>query len=139
MLPDGRRPQPPPASQDASAERGSVIVAAATDVPLDHRQLRRVIRRCGAGLARLGSVWGHGSGDIALGFCTAWVIDHDEPRDLIPVAMLNETRIDPLFRAAAETTREAVLNALCAAPATVGWRGHGRPSLADWLAKEAAP
>ncbi|MBC7635470.1 MAG: P1 family peptidase, partial [Acetobacteraceae bacterium] len=43
-LPDGRIvcPAAPP-----DAECGSVIVVLATDVPLDHRQLRRVIRRAG--------------------------------------------------------------------------------------------
>ena len=53
------------------AEKGSVIIIMATDIPLSDRQLKRVIRRSGVGLARLGSFWGHGSGDIALGFTTA--------------------------------------------------------------------
>jgi D-aminopeptidase len=67
-LPDGRRANP---ADPAMAERGSVIVVLATDVPLEHRQLRRVARRAGAGLARLGSFWGHGSGDVFLAFTTA--------------------------------------------------------------------
>jgi hypothetical protein len=33
----------------------------ATDAPLDARQLRRLSLRAGAGLARTGSVYGHGS------------------------------------------------------------------------------
>ena len=37
-----------------------------------------------------------------------------------------------LFRAAAEATQEAVLNAMVAAPATTGRDGHHRPSLGDW-------
>ena len=134
LLPDGRRPKPPRAKHPAPPERGSIIIILATDIPLEHRQLWRVARRCGAGLARLGAFWGHGSGDIALAFTTADRIEHDETRALVPRATLNESRIDLLFRAAAEGTQEAVLNALCAAPATIGRAGHFRPSLADWLA-----
>ena len=134
LLPDGRRPKPPRAKHPAPPERGSIIIILATDIPLEHRQLWRVARRCGAGLARLGAFWGHGSGDIALAFTTADRIEHDETRALVPRATLNESRIDLLFRAAAEGTQEAVLNALCAAPATTGRAGHFRPSLADWLA-----
>ena len=134
LLPDGRRPKPPRPTHPVQPERGSIIIILATDIPLEHRQLWRVARRCGAGLARLGAFWGHGSGDIALAFTTADRIEHDEMRALVPRATLNESRIDLLFRAAAEGTQEAVLNALCAAPATTGRAGHFRPSLADWLA-----
>lgn len=131
VLPDGRRPAPP--ETGPKGERGSVILILATDVPLESRQLHRVARRGGAGLARLGAFWGHGSGDIAVAFTTADPIDHDEPGDLVPLRALNESRIDTLFRAAAEATQEAVLNAMVAAPATTGRDGHHRPSLGDWL------
>lgn len=131
VLPDGRKPLPPDAG--TVAERGSVIIVLATDVPLESRQLTRVARRAGAGLARLGAFWGNGSGDIALAFSTADPIDHDEPGDLVPLRVLNENRIDNLFRAAADATQEAVLNAMVAAPAVTGRDGHRRPSLADWL------
>ena len=133
VLPDGRRPAP---RSEPVAEKGSVIVILATDVPLEHRQLHRVTKRCGAGLARLGAFWGHGSGDIALGFSTADPVDHDEKRDLGDIRVLNEARIDRLFQAAAEATQEAVLNALCAAGPAIGRAGHSRPSLGDWLTEE---
>ena len=113
-----------------------MIVILATDVPLEHRQLHRVTKRCGAGLARLGAFWGHGSGDIALGFSTADPVEHDQKRDLVEIRALNEARIDRLFQAAAEATQEAVLNALCAAGPAIGRNGHSRPSLADWLEAE---
>ena len=136
VLPDRRRPVP--AEAKPQAERGSVIVVIATDVPLETRQLTRVARRAGAGLARLGAFWGNGSGDIAVAFSTADPIDHDQPRDLVGLGALNESRIDALFRAAAEATQEAVLNAMVAAPATTGRDGHRRPSLGDWLAQAAS-
>ncbi|MGO4706891.1 P1 family peptidase [Microvirga sp. 2MCAF38] len=131
ILPDGRRPVPDALPQ---AERGSIIAVLATDIPLEHRQLRRVSRRCGAGFARLGAFWGHGSGDIALGFSTASRVHHDERRDLIGMRVLNEDRIDDLFRATTDATQEAVLNAMCCAPEMTGRAGHHRPSLGDWLA-----
>ncbi|PVX81350.1 P1 family peptidase [Paraburkholderia unamae] len=138
VLPGGARAPHPDDGGDgersAVAEKGSVIVVMATDIPLDYRQLLRVTRRCGAGLARLGAFWGHGSGDIALGFSTAVAFDHDEARDFVPAQRLNEARIDLLFQAAAEATEEAVLNALFAAEAIEGRDGHYRPALATLFA-----
>lgn len=130
VLPDGRRPHPKAKQQ---AEKGSVIIVLATDIPMEHRQLQRVSRRCGAGLARLGAFWGHGSGDITIGFSTGVTFDHDEAADFVAMQALNEDRIDELFRAATEATQEAVLNSLCAAKATTGRGGQKSPSLADWL------
>jgi len=133
VLPDGRRPVPPVAVAVQPPERGSVIIILATDLPLESRQLERIARRCGAGLARLGSFWGNGSGDIAIAFTTANPIAHHEQADIVPVSVLNENRIDLPFRAATEATQEAVLNAMLAAPETVGREGNRRPSLADCL------
>ncbi|MCA0401827.1 MAG: P1 family peptidase [Proteobacteria bacterium] len=130
-LPDGRRIAPPEAPAPPPSERGSIIVVMGTDIPLDHRQLQRVIRRAGVGLARLGSFWGHGSGDVAIGFTTAWRIRHAEKADLIPIRMLNENRIDLLFRAMSDATEEAILDSMLCAPAMHGRDGHFRPSLAD--------
>lgn len=132
VLPDGRRPVPS-AQGTQPPERGSVIIVLATDLPLESRQLSRIARRCGAGLARLGAFWGNGSGDIAIAFSTAGRIAHHDEADLVPLVVLNENRIDLPFRAAAEATQEAVLNALLAAPETVGRDGNWRPSLADCL------
>ena len=129
-LPNGRQLAPP--GPDAP-ERGSVIVVLATDVPLDHRQLRRVIRRAGVGLARLGSFWGNGSGDVFVGFTTANRTPHDARTDLLPMRMLAENKIDALFQATADATQEAVLDALAAAGTTVGRGGHRRVGLAQVL------
>ncbi|QCI62939.1 P1 family peptidase [Phreatobacter stygius] len=133
VLPDGRRPLPPAGPAPGEPERGSVILVLATDIPLESRQLARIARRCGAGLARLGAFWGNGSGDIAVAFTTAGRIGHHDRADLVALVALNENRIDLPFRAAAEATQEAVINALLAAPATSGRDGHWRPSLADVL------
>ncbi|MBV9834550.1 MAG: P1 family peptidase [Alphaproteobacteria bacterium] len=130
-LPDGRRVAPPDLA--TSAERGSVIIVVATDVPLEHRQLQRVIRRAGAGLARLGSFYGHGSGDIFLGFTTANRTSHDATSDLMPMRVIAEQRIDLLFEAVADATQESVLDALAASPDTLGRSSHHRLGLAGSL------
>jgi len=133
-LPDGRVISPPTSQTDErSGEKGSIIIIAATDIPLSERQLKRVIRRSGVGLARLGSFWGHGSGDVALGFTTANVHSHDEKADLVDLRILNEDRIDLLFEAMAETTQESVLDALVAAGSMTGRDGNHRPALTDAL------
>jgi D-aminopeptidase len=133
-LPDGRIIAPPKAHTERHAsEKGSIIIIAATDVPLSDRQLKRIIRRSGVGLARLGSFWGHGSGDIALGFTTANVLSHDEKSALVDIHILNENRIDLLFEAMADATQEAVLDALVAAGSMTGRSGHYRPALIDAL------
>jgi len=132
VLPDGRRPKPLVA--DATREKGSVILIFATDIPLTARQLGRIAKRCGAGIAWLGSFWGSGSGDIAVAFSTAFTLPRTPILTFNPAMFLCECRIDEVFRATAEATREAVLNALCTAPSVHGFQGHMRPSLADWLA-----
>lgn len=134
VLPDGRRPDP---RDIADPERGSIIIVLAMDLPLDARQLGRVARRAGAGLARLGAFWGHGSGDLAIAFTTADPVEHAQKAPFQASRRLNDDLIDLPFRAAAEATQEAVLNALAAAPATLGRSGRLYPSLADWAAAQA--
>lgn len=121
-------------------EKGSIILLLATDAPLDARQLRRLSLRAGAGLARTGSVFGHGSGDIALAFSTAYTVPHLAERGMPAVAMLHETRIDPLFEAAAEAAEQAIVAALWRATTVAGRDGHVRraitevaPDWREWL------
>ncbi|MFC3127431.1 P1 family peptidase [Pseudoroseomonas globiformis] len=131
-LPDGRRVEVPNA---VAAERGSVIVVLATDVPLEHRQLRRVAARAGTGIAWTGSFWGHGSGDIGVAFSTAEHLPHEPAAPLLPRHVLAEGLMDLLFRATAEATAEAVMDAMLAADSTTGFRGHRRLSLREVLAR----
>lgn len=130
ILPDGRRPDP---RGMAEAEKGSIIIVLATDLPLGDRQLQRVAKRGAAGLARLGAFWGNGSGDLTVMFTTADPVEHDPRSAFAPLRRLSDDKIDLAFRAATEAVQEAVLNALCEAPATPGRNGRRYPSLADWL------
>ena len=120
----------PPA---AEPEKGSIILLIATDAPLDARQLRRLALRAGAGLARTGSVFGHGSGDIALAFSTAYTVPQQTDRPMPALAMLHDGLIDPLFQAVADSTEQAILHALWCARAVTGRGGHHRRALADLL------
>jgi len=114
-------------------DKGSIIIIIATDIPCTSRQLKRICKRAGVGLARLGSYTGHGSGEIMIGFSTANIIKHDEKRDIVPVQMINENKINRVFRAVSEACEEAVLNSMVTAHSVVGYSGHVRESLKDYL------
>ena len=89
----------------------------ATDLPCSTRQLKRILKRCSVGLARLGSFVGHGSGEIMIGFSTARRIPHAPTQDILDRQEISEERLDLCFRAVAEATEEAVLNSMvCASP-----------------------
>jgi D-aminopeptidase len=118
---------------DFVPEKGSIIMIVATDAPLDARQLRRLSLRAGAGLARTGSVFGHGSGDIALAFSTSYTVPHLTDVPMPAVSMMHESRLDPLFRAAADSVEQAIVNALWHAETVHGRDGHTRRALRELL------
>ncbi|SHI19021.1 Peptidase family S58 [Vibrio aerogenes CECT 7868] len=103
-------------------DKGSIIILMATDASLDGRQLKRIAKRAGAGLGRLGSYWGHGSGDIAVAFSTS---GEDKK--------LRDSELELLLRAAAEGTETAVLDALLQATQVTGFQDHTRYALSDIL------
>jgi D-aminopeptidase len=101
---------------------GSIIVVLATDAPLLPIQCQRLARRATTGLAWVGGIGNNSSGDIFLAFSTA---NHIGPSDKITdVRMLAPAAMSSLFRAAAEATEEAILNALCMAETTTGRDGR---------------
>ncbi|WP_077003043.1 P1 family peptidase [Variovorax sp. KK3] len=126
------------AARQDEAEKGSIIMLLATDAPLDARQLRRLALRAGAGLARTGSVFGHGSGDIALAFSTAYTVPQRSDAPMPAVALLHDGLLDPLFQAAADSTEQAILHAMWHAEAVTGRNGHARPALRALLNRLAS-
>ena len=114
-------------------EEGSCILVLATDLPVSARQLGRIVKRCGVGLARCGSFWGHGSGDIAIGFTTAHDLPDHSDTAARSLEVLDENHIDPALEAAAEASEEAVLNALAAAETMTGVDGRTWYALKDVL------
>ncbi len=118
-----------------TAEQGSCMMILATDLPLSDRQLRRVIKRMGAGLVRNGSRLGHGSGDVCIGFTTANVVIEGDENVFSTQTLLHEDKLDTAFRAAVEACEEAVLNAMVCAKAVQGMDGKTYHSLAEFLAE----
>ena len=105
----------------------------ATDLPVSERQLRRIVRRAGVGLARLGSFIGHGSGEVFMGFTTANRVPANSDNDFISMKILQEDKINTAFRAMAEATEEAVLNSMLMAETVISSNGTIRRSLNEWI------
>ncbi|MFX1513733.1 MAG: P1 family peptidase [Promethearchaeota archaeon] len=103
-------------------EQGSIIVIVATDAPLLPYQLKRVVKRVPAGLARVGGYGGHTSGDIFLAFSTANKLKRKAGNGdgVISVKTLNDNQISPYFKATAEATEEAIINAMVSAETMKG-------------------
>jgi D-aminopeptidase len=101
---------------------GSIIVVLATDAPLLPIQCQRLARRATTGLSWVGGIGANGSGDIFIAFSTG---NHIGQNDRITtVRMIAPDAMTSLFRAAAEATEEAILNALCMAETMSGRDGR---------------
>ena len=117
----------------AAAGAGSIIVVLATDAPLLPHQCERLAQRAGLGIARMGGVGSTSSGDIFIAFATGnrglpEAAPEPDPRRVIDVRMVEDSRMTPLFQAAVEATEEAIVNALLTAGTMTGADGitaHG--------------
>lgn len=115
----------------SECDKGSIILIVATDLPLSHRQLKRVLKRTSVGMARLGSYIGHGSGEIAVGFTTSF----SQPigNSFQARMQLNEDLMNIPFRAAGECAEEAILQSMWHAKADTALDGTAIPCLRDYL------
>ncbi len=102
---------------------GSCLGVVFTDIPLDARQLRRVATRVGLGLARVGSVAHHGSGDIFLAVSTANRVARGAI-GLLSQTLLADRSLNEVFTAVVDASEEAVANALFVADTVVGVNGN---------------
>ncbi|MCE7791539.1 P1 family peptidase [Salipaludibacillus sp. CUR1] len=114
-------------------DKGSVIIVVATDLPVESRQLKRIIKRAGAALGRTGSYMGNGSGDIFLGFSTANPVSHHSNDTLQKCETIHENDIDQAFTAVADAAEEAILNSMLTAKTTTGREGNTLVSLAEFM------
>lgn len=96
---------------------GSIMIVAATDAPVDHRNLNRLGWRALAGLARTGSSMTNGSGDFVVTFSTVPV------GELARAGPVANSEMSPLFEAVIEATEEAIYNSLFLATSVTGYRG----------------
>ena len=109
---------------DPAEEVGSIIMLLATDAPLESRQLTRLAVRATHGLARTGTYSGHGSGDVVLAWSSTLRIPHKAPGPLVTEPRFLDGQISQLFRAAADATEEAILDAMWTAETVVGRDGN---------------
>ena len=110
----GRRLLP----SDMMEDRGSIMMVVATDAPLSSRQLGRVGRRAGMGLARAGGIASHGSGDFIIAFSNA-----------TEQTYIEEEELTTLFRGVVESTEEAIVNSVLRAETVVGRDGNTRQGI----------
>jgi len=116
---------------------GSIIVLCATDAPLLPHQCRRLAQRCALGIGRTGGAGEHSSGDFVLAFSTVrqGIPGREEARPgdplTLPLTMVADTRLDPLFYAAVEATEAAIVHALLAAETMTGRRGATAHALTE--------
>ena len=125
-------PSPNEGEDTQPAGTGSIIVVLATDAPLLPTQCDRLATRASIGLGRMGGGLDNGSGDIFFAFATGNRgiprAGLSEPPATVPLKMVSNKYMTPLFQAAAEATEEAILNALLAAGDMTGRDGitaHG--------------
>ena len=118
-------------SGEKQEKDGSIIIIVATDAPLLPFQCKRLAQRATVGLAHVGGYGHNSSGDIFLAFATGNDLPFGAAEALaagtgqpLPIHMLPNQLMDPLFHATAEATEEAILNALCAAETMTGYRGR---------------
>jgi D-aminopeptidase len=114
--------------RDEPPGAGSIILMVATDAPLLPVQCDRLARRAGFGVARTGGVGEHSSGDLVLAFATGnrgLVIGESGPEGPheLPLRMLSDAYINPLYDAVIDATEEAIVNALLAAETMTGHGG----------------
>jgi D-aminopeptidase len=121
--PEGGEPSPSPTG-------GSIMVILATDAPLSSRQLSRLARRGTLGLGRAGADGSHGSGDYFIAFSTTYRqrIQAGLTADLA-FFVEEESRLNPLFRAAADGVEEAILNSFFQAETMRGRDDRTVPAL----------
>lgn len=118
-------------------DEGSCMVYLATDLQLTCLQLFNVAKRSILGLARTGSFGGVTSGDYVIAFSTGkrsidelYTQSFEERKKKYPELTIEqepkiaETWINPVYRAAVESTEESIINAMFKAETMVGRDGN---------------
>lgn len=116
----------------SESDQGSIMVIVATDLPVNSRQLKRIIKRAGVGIMRTGAYVGHGSGEVMIGFTTANRVPHEGPL-FNTQQIIRDSALNPAFLGVAEATYEAILNSLVAAEGAMTQDGKRYESLCDVL------
>jgi len=121
--------------EEKEADKGSIIMIVATDIPLSERQLKRIAKRTSISLGRTGSYMGNGSGDIAIAFSTANKIPHYSDKSIIDIKMFFDDNIDKVFEASIESVEESIISSLYYAKTTESF-DKKVSGLKDYLCKK---
>ncbi|MFD2204518.1 P1 family peptidase [Kiloniella antarctica] len=105
-------------------EDGSIIIVVATDAPLLSKQCDRLAKRAVLGLGRAGGFGHNGSGDYVVAFSTGNILNLREEGLHQDIKALPEKDINLLFHAVVEATEEAIVNSVCQATTTEGYKGR---------------
>ncbi len=110
---------------------GSCMIIAATDAPLDNRNLIRLAKRAMLGLGKTGGIASNGSGDYVIAFSTAedLRVPHSAGKPVISNPLLQNDETSPLYMAVIEATEEAIINSLFAAKTITGRKGNTAEAL----------
>lgn len=115
-----------PYQKEIESADGSIMMIVATDAPLEARNLERVAKRAFMGLAKSGGVASNGSGDFVIAFSTneTMRIPYDnKPLAKVPMNVVHNDDMTPIFMATIEATEEAIINSLFAAKDVKGFNG----------------
>ena len=112
-----------PSARAEAPGGSSIIVIIATDAPLVHSQCKRLAQRSTIGLARVGGMGQHGSGDIFLAFATGNRLA-SETQKPYALQMLPNDQLNGFFLGVTEAVEEAILNALTSAETMTGFKGR---------------
>ena len=104
-------------------DEGSIVIIVATDAPLLPPQCRRLARRAGIGLGRVGGFGSNRSGDFIIAFSTANRLPFQETGIVEGLKMYPNEDMNDLFRAVAEAVEEAIVNSMTAAETMQGRAG----------------
>ncbi len=104
--------------------QGSIVMVVGTDAPLDSRQVGRIARRAILGMGVTGSCSHNGSGDIVLAFSTANANDRYKHNELVTDHYLKDVDLSTLFRAAADSVSESIVNSLFKSETMEGRDSH---------------
>jgi len=115
--------------------KGSIMIIVATDLPVSERQLKRILKRTEVGLAKTGSYIGNMSGDVVIGFSTANRLNKLDDSNFRDFKVVNEEKLDYIFRQVADATEEAILNSLSMAE-EASYNGKTRYALTDLYLKD---
>ena len=100
------------AYNEATEDKGSIVACLATDLPLNERQIKRLLKRVEIGIGRTGSYAGNGSGDVFVGFSTANKVNHFADKPIDNIERFSDNYINTVFKRTVEATEEAVLNSM---------------------------